>query len=69
MQDPSIIHIDNLERYMLSSGMRSRTTDALTGKEVWIPARPLGYPSLKDRLRATWLVFTGKADALLWRGQ
>jgi hypothetical protein len=35
----------------------------------WVPARPLGFMSLSSRLRAAWLVFTGRADALLWPGQ
>jgi hypothetical protein len=35
----------------------------------WVPARPLPFYSLFGRLRATWLVFTGQADALLWDGQ
>lgn len=34
----------------------------------WVPARPLGWQGLglRRRLRATWLVFTGEADAVLW---
>ncbi len=35
----------------------------------YVPARPVGYPTWRARLRATWLVFTGRADALLWVGQ
>jgi hypothetical protein len=35
----------------------------------WVPARSHGYPTLRYRLRATWLVFTGQADALVWPGQ
>jgi hypothetical protein len=34
----------------------------------WLPARPLGYYSFKNRLNLAWLVFTGKADALIWPG-
>lgn len=30
----------------------------------WVPARPLGL----YRLRAAWLVFTGRADAVSWPG-
>jgi hypothetical protein len=33
---------------------------------AWYPARPIGFYSLKERLRLAWLVFTGKADALTW---
>ena len=35
----------------------------------WVPARPLGWTSLSMRWKAAWLVFTGKADALMWEGQ
>jgi hypothetical protein len=33
-----------------------------------MPARPLGYYSLRSRIRLAWMVFTGKADALVWPG-
>lgn len=34
----------------------------------WTPARPMGLQSigLRVRLKAAWLVFTGKADAVRW---
>lgn len=32
------------------------------------PCRPLGYPSLRYRLRAAWLVLTGKGDVVIWPG-
>ena len=34
----------------------------------WTPARPMGWQGLglRHRLRAAWLVFTGKADAVRW---
>lgn len=35
----------------------------------WVPARPLGFYSIKHRLKAAWLAFTGKGDVLLWPGQ
>ena len=35
----------------------------------WVPARPYGGHWRWSRLRATWLVFTGRADALTWPGQ
>lgn len=34
----------------------------------WVPARPIGFQSIRQRLRATWLVWTGRADALVWPG-
>lgn len=35
---------------------------------LYIPARPLGFYSLRYRIKAAWIVFTGKADALVWPG-
>jgi hypothetical protein len=35
----------------------------------YVPSRPLGWASWLQRWRAAWLVFTGRADALLWPGQ
>lgn len=32
----------------------------------WVRARPLPFYSVWNRLRATWLVFTGQADAFIW---
>jgi len=34
----------------------------------YVPARALGYSALWYRIKATWLVWTGRADALLWPG-
>lgn len=36
---------------------------------VWVPARPIGAPTIFGRIRAAWLVFTGRADAVVWHGQ
>lgn len=56
MKMPGVILQSTLEKrdYLSSAG----------GK--WVCARPLPYYSLRNRLRATWLVFTGQADALIW---
>lgn len=32
----------------------------------YVPARPIGYLDFVSRLKIAWMVFTGKADALLW---
>ena len=40
----------------------------LTTGGKWVPARPLGFQSIWTRFSAAWLVFTGKADALIWPG-
>lgn len=35
----------------------------------WVPARPHGFSSIWYRIKAAWLVWTGRADALIWPGQ
>lgn len=62
MRDTLITHIDSLKDTSCNV-----TTQLPDGR--WVPARPLGYSSMIYKLRATWLVFTGKADALIWEGQ
>jgi hypothetical protein len=32
----------------------------------WVMARPLGLDTIPNRFRCAWLVFTGRADALVW---
>ena len=64
VKHPNIFQIDNLQRHIKTCSTR---LEGDSGK--YVPARPLGFPSLRQRFKATWLVFTGKADALKWRGQ
>jgi hypothetical protein len=59
---PSIHRIYSLQR-MLDS---RESLVQLEGGGMWHPARPLGFFSITHRLRCAWLVFTGKADALIW---
>lgn len=33
---------------------------------TWGPARPIGHDGFLTRLKAAWMVFTCKADALIW---
>ena len=35
----------------------------------WVPCRPIGWTDIPHRLQAVWLVWTGRADVLLWEGQ
>lgn len=35
----------------------------------WVAARPLGAPTLVQRFKLAWGVFTGRYDALEWTGQ
>ena len=41
----------------------------IDGVMQYVPARPVGYASFFHRIKMTWAVFTGKADALFWDGQ
>ena len=54
---PAIRHIQDV------SGM---TTPKTLINNRWVLSRSLGYASLPHRIKAAWLVFTGKADALIW---
>jgi hypothetical protein len=50
----------------------SKTIPTLTAVEIdgmWMPARPLGYYSMSNRINLAWMVFTGRADALVWPGK
>jgi len=35
----------------------------------YVPARPMGFQSWRERWRAAWLVWTGRADAVTWEQQ
>jgi hypothetical protein len=60
-QAPTIWRLGCLLKYIRTGETQ---TEYAPGK--WGPARPLGFFSLRSRLRAAWLVFTGKADAVIW---
>jgi hypothetical protein len=62
MTYPNIIHVDQVLR-------NAKTCAAGLPDGRWVPARSMGFQSFGSRLRATWLVFTGRADALLWERQ
>ena len=64
MKSPNIW---NLKRLVEHCNKNEVSCQISTGD--WVPARPLGYDSISNRLRAAWLVFTGNADAVIWPGQ
>lgn len=47
----------------------ARTTSCGLPDGRWVPARSTGYHSWQNRIRAAFLVFIGKADAVTWPGQ
>ena len=58
---PSILAADDMREHFAG------VSKLIEGR--WVPARPLGDPSLRNRICAAWLVFTGRADALTWTKQ
>lgn len=40
--------------------------DADVGRGAWTPARPIGRTGIRRRIKCAWMVFTGKADVLVW---
>ena len=58
MKDPNILFLNEV--------LTSTKENAAQIAGQWIPARPLGFSSWSYRIKAAWLVFTGKADALIW---
>jgi hypothetical protein len=46
--------------------LRSEVKTEIGGQ--WMEARPEGFASIRNHLRAAWLVLTGKADAVVWPG-
>ena len=59
---PSIWSLDRLRTALAENNCQ------VGGGGQWHPARQLGWPSLGQRIKASWLVFTGRADALIWPG-
>lgn len=64
-RDPNIIHM-NPEWI---KELANPTCQAGLHDGRWVPARPYGFQTIGRRIRATWLVWTGQADALIWPGQ
>lgn len=61
---PAIYEVQNLFNMLARNDSQAGLPDGR-----YVPARPLGFQSWHYRLRATWLVFTGRADAVTWEGQ
>ena len=61
---PSVWSLENLILHCDPKNPNGTTQAGINGK--WVPARPEGYWSLRERIRCAWIVFTGKADAVTW---
>ena len=46
----------------------STHTEIQSGK--WVPARPCNsrYRTMRQKFKEAWVVYTGKADAVIWPG-
>jgi hypothetical protein len=58
---PNIWSLEHLTDYCANGGCQAGLPDGR-----YVPARPLGFCSLGQRIRAATLVFSGKADAVTW---
>ncbi len=58
MKNPSVRKLENLLKNA------NETQAEINGK--WVPARSVGLYSLRERIRIAFMVFTGRADALVW---
>ena len=56
------------EMYKLSNIINGDWPRAKKGYGWWIPARPINedHRTLRQRIRDSWAVFTGKASAVTW---
>ena len=57
-----------LERLMKQASDRT-VTIRFPGQTEWLPARPEGFYSIRNRLRCAWLAFSGQADVVKWPDQ
>lgn len=60
MSAPQIFHATRLIQ-----GSRDWPQCSSDGRR-WRPARPVSVGGISVRFKAAWLVFTGKADAVVW---
>jgi hypothetical protein len=58
MKNPNLVSVYQLlpDKYNCEVNLNGR----------WVPARPIGLSYLSNRFKLAWMVFTGKADALIW---
>ena len=52
--------------YTLAALTQTSQRNSVKLRGLWVPARPLGYTGIGRRFKAAWLVFTGRADAVVW---
>lgn len=55
--------------HLIKTATSCGTEVEIDGIKCWVPARPLGWTEWPKRLKAVWLVWTGRADVVTWPGQ
>jgi len=58
---PNIFKLESFHSQILHGNVLSEISPGR-----WIPARPLGYFSIKHRIKCAWIAFTGRGDIILW---
>ncbi|QTH80215.1 hypothetical protein PA10_00015 [Pseudomonas phage pPa_SNUABM_DT01] len=63
--------VNAYEHYMRGRDLCDTSVEITQGNghKAWVPARFMGYDTILERIKLTWAVFTGRADALFWPGQ
>lgn len=51
--------------------IKSWDTQTESDNGLWTQARPMSWPGInvRKRITAAWMVFTGKADVLIWHSE
>jgi hypothetical protein len=58
MKGITIWNVKNLLDHAFTCTVRSGDT--------WVPCRPIGRTDIPNRIKALWMVLTGKADVVVW---
>jgi len=52
--------------YKLKELFRTTQENSAHINQKWVPARPMGIDSFRNRIRVAFMVFKGEADAVVW---
>jgi hypothetical protein len=61
-QAPNLWHLSSLLLHCEHNQAGIKKGDQI----MWVPARAIGFYGWRNRLTLAWMVFRGKADALIW---
>lgn len=52
--------------FTLKELIRTTQCSSVERNGKWVPARPVGYRSVKHKLKCLYMVLTNKADLIVW---